>query len=216
MGTYNGGGSKNRSFIKFGDGAIKATSVSNATLSVYETWAYSCTSTPMAVQGSTQLNSGSTWNSRPATDGNNWFYGSFTGGYSGCPGTAGWKDLSITGLVQQWAAGGGGEDTLAMIAPNETDNYQWKKFSSRSTANPPRITVDYTVPPPASLPSAPQNVTASAGNTQGTISWSAPANPGNPAYAGYVVFPYQLVNGTWTYASPYAQVVSRRGRPRSS
>ncbi len=43
---------------------------------------------------------------------------------------------------------------------------------------------------PATLPGAPQNVTATAGNGQVTVTWAAPASNGGSAIVGYTVTPY--------------------------
>ncbi len=194
VGTWNNGAQITRSFIRFNMAPIKGTQVSFAQLNIYEWWAYSCTDAPMWIDGvpTGAFNPGSTWNNQPAVDGRHWYNWSFSGGYSGCPGTAGWKYLDITGLAQQWAGNGNnGYDALALLAPNEFDNYQWKKFYSVNTATPPAVYVTYS----SSLPGTPQNVQAAAGNGQATVSWSPPSNPGSPPLSSYNVYTSQW-NGT--------------------
>jgi RHS repeat-associated protein len=162
VGTYNGGGSRNRSFISFNDSAIKGQTVTSATLNLYEVWSYACTPTEMLVEGAGAMGPGTTWNTQPALDGVRWGDSFFYGGNSACPATAGWKNVDVTGLVQNWDGDGyPSPETAGLVAANETDNYQWKKFCSANpgsdyscttTAYTPYISATYN--PPPSTPTA--------------------------------------------------------------
>ncbi|MDQ6614720.1 MAG: DNRLRE domain-containing protein [Actinomycetota bacterium] len=55
-GSYNRGGTVTRSFIRFGDTAIKNTQVTSATLNLYEVWSYACSAAEMNVQAASALN----------------------------------------------------------------------------------------------------------------------------------------------------------------
>lgn len=199
VGTWNGGGSKNRSFVRFNDAAIKNAQVLSATLNLYETWSYSCNATPMWVQGAPGFAPGRSWNTQPAMDGVVWNGDSFYGGYSGCPASGGWKNLNLTGLVQAWSSNGSpSSDSVGLRAPNEADSYQWKKFASVNTSTPPSISVNYN---PPGAPSAPQNVVAYPGNGQATVAWAAPAYGGQPPLDAYWVFYYVWNGSTWVYVN---------------
>lgn len=199
VGTWNGGGSKNRSFIRFDDSAIKNAQVLSATLNLYETWSYSCNPSQMWVQGAPGFAPGRSWNTQPGMDGVVWNGDSFYGGYSGCPATAGWKYLPITGLVQAWSSNGSpSPESVGLRAPNEADNNQWKKFRSVNTSTPPSISVNYN---PPGLPSGPQNVVAYPGNGQATVAWAPPAYAGQPPLDSYWVYYYVWTGSTWAYVN---------------
>ena len=198
VGTYNGGATVDRSFIRFDDGMIKGMQVTSATLNLYETWAYSCSATQIWVDGAGVFGPGTTWNTQPWVDGRHWNADSFARGYTGCANGPGWQNLNITALVQAWQPGGPGQDALALLAPNEADSSQWKKFASINTATPPTIAVTYTIP---ATPSAPQYVTGTPHNGQATISWSPPAYGGQPQLNSYYVYIYTYPNYAFlTYA----------------
>ncbi len=147
VGSYNGGADKSRTFVQVNDSAIKGQSVTSATLNAYEIWSYSCTDTEMIVEGAYGMGPGRTWNTQPGVDGHRWGDSYFHGGYSGCPSTAGWKAIPITGLVQGWSGNGAASpEALAMLAPNETDDNQWKRFNSGNTTTGPYVSVDYAAP----------------------------------------------------------------------
>jgi hypothetical protein len=189
--------SVDRSFVRFNDTSIKGTTVTSAVLNLYETWSWSCTDTQMVVQGAGALNPGATWNTQPAVDGTYWYSGSFHGGWTGCPSSAGWKNLDITGLAQKWSSDGvGSPEALALLAPNEGDVNQWKRFSNVNTTNAPNISVTYNAPAP---PSAPQNVAAAPGDAAATITWAAPAYLGSPALSNYYIYNYIWNGTTWVY-----------------
>lgn len=100
VGTYDGGATVDRSFLRFNDGIIKGKLVQSATLSVYENWSYACTPSNIYAEGAPAYGGGTTWNTQVRLDGTVWGNQSFYGGYSGCPSTAGYKTIPITGLVE--------------------------------------------------------------------------------------------------------------------
>ena len=198
VGTYNGGGVVTRSFVRFGDTVIKNTQVTSATLNLYETWSFSCTAQSMNVQGASALNAGSTWNNQPSVAGAV-YSASFYGGYSGCPGTAGWKTVDVTGLAQTWSSDGvPSPEALALLAPSETNSYQWKIFNSDNTTTAPYMSVTYNTP---AAPSAPRNVAAAPGNGSGTVTWTAPSYLGQPQMTAYYIYNYIWNGTTWGYVS---------------
>jgi len=178
VGSYNGGADKNRTFIQVNDSAIKGQSVTSATLNAYEIWSYSCTDTEMIVEGAFGMSPGRTWNTQPGVDGHRWGDSYFHGGYSCCPSTAGWKAIPITGLVQGWSHNGAASpEALAMLAPNETDDNQWKRFNSGNTTTGPYVSVDYTTPVP---PNTPTNLAPPAGTSGTSLTPALSAKASDP------------------------------------
>jgi RHS repeat-associated protein len=142
VGTYDGGASKDRAYININPAAIKGKDVGIAYMNLYETWSYSCSNAPINLYGSGLVSSTTTWNTQPAI-GNQYGSGNFYGGYSGCPSTAGWKTIDISGMAQKWSTNTLTTEGLALTAPDETNDYQWKKFASGNTTNAPFVSVLY-------------------------------------------------------------------------
>ena len=64
-----------------------------------------------------------------------------------------------------------------------------------------------TTPPPSTVPSAPQNLQASAGNTQVSLSWSAPSSNGGSAITNYKIY-RGTSSGTETLLTTVGNVLS--------
>ncbi|MGH9223907.1 MAG: fibronectin type III domain-containing protein [Acidimicrobiales bacterium] len=188
-----------RSFVRFDASLIKGKVVTQATLQAYEYWSYSCSDGALWVDGAGTLNPGMNWNNQPSMDGQHWYNGSFAG-RSDCAPSApdGYKQMNITGLVQQWSSNGNtGPEHLALRAADEYDNNQWKKFYSVNTATPPFISVTYENP---GLPGPPQNVQVAPGNGQATVTWGPPANLGQPPLSGYFLQTLIWNGSSWVQA----------------
>lgn len=195
VGTYNGGATVDRSFVHFDDSSIKGLQVTSATLNLYEVWSWSCNPAPMYVEGAGNMLPGTTWNHQPPFS---TVYGnaSFYGGYSGCPSTAGWKSIAITGLGQHYATDGyPSPEALAMVAPNESDSSQWKRFNSVNTTTAPYISFNYNNP--ATAPSAPTNAKATAGNRLANVTWSPSASNGGAGIDSYYVNAFDATNNAF-------------------
>ena len=155
-GTYNGGSTKDRSYVRFsgfaGLAGPNGSVVTGATLKLYENWSYSCTAKPVQVWAlDDSFTNSSTWNNQP---GQTSMYGSITAakGYSSsCP--DGWLNISgggsngltIADLVQKWVDGTVDNRGFRIRAADETDSFQWKKFDSHETSgsNQPALTMTY-------------------------------------------------------------------------
>ncbi|WP_327302985.1 DNRLRE domain-containing protein [Streptomyces sp. NBC_01298] len=142
VGTYDGGGHKAASFLKFdglGSGALKNGYVIGATLSLYNTWSQSCTARPVTVHQITSNwseSSTSTWPG-PATGP---ALGSKSFAHAWRPeGTTTWAcapawdgiPLGSAGrqLVDDWTHGRKPNYGLAVKA-STTDSKSWKQFGS--------------------------------------------------------------------------------------
>lgn len=145
-GTYNGGGDKYRSFLKFDFSSYKNLDVTAASLSLYEFHSYSCTAKPFYVYSSSATDSSTTWNTQPGVGSQ---YGSLSvakGYSSSCAG--GRVSVPITGLVDAWSAAAYTTAWLRLSA-SETDSYGWKKFYSVNSSQDPYITFTYNRKPNA-------------------------------------------------------------------
>ncbi len=146
VGTYNGGGDKYRSFLKFDFSSYKNLDITAASLSLYEFHSYSCTAKPFYVYSSSATDSSTTWNTQPGVGSQ---YGSLSvakGYSSSCAG--GRVSVPITGLVDYWSNNAYTTGWLRLSA-SETDSYGWKKFYSVNSSQNPYITFTYNRKPNA-------------------------------------------------------------------
>jgi RHS repeat-associated protein len=146
VGTYDGGGDKYRSFLKFGLANFKGLDVISAALSLYEFHSWSCTATPFYVYNSNVTTAAVTWNTQPTAPTQ---YGSVSvakGYSSSC--AAGRVSVPITTLVDAWSKGTATEGWMRLSA-SETDSTAWKKFYSVESAQDPYITFTYNRKPNA-------------------------------------------------------------------
>ena len=140
VGTYNGGGDKYRSFLKFDFSSYKNLDITAASLSLYEFHSYSCTAKSFYVYSSGATDSSTTWNTQPSVGSQ---YGSLSvakGYSSSCAG--GRVSVPVTGLVDYWSNNAYTTGWLRLSA-SETDSYGWKKFYSVNSSQNPYITFTY-------------------------------------------------------------------------
>ncbi|HEX2149749.1 MAG TPA: DNRLRE domain-containing protein, partial [Actinomycetota bacterium] len=159
-----------RSFLRFNTSAIANRTVYSAGLYLYQTGGYSCGSSSMWVDKPASFTSSTSWSNQPTVDGQHWYSGSWSGGAASCPWASGWRSLDIRNLANNWAAAGGSSGNLALLAPDETNQDHFRKFSSSNSSWPPKIAVEYDA---QSQYPAPGSATAVAANGQVTISWPA-------------------------------------------
>ncbi len=149
VGTYNGGGDKYRSFLKFDFSGYKNLDVVSASLSLYEFYSYSCTKTPFSVYSSAATDSSTTWNTQPSVGSQ---YGSLSvakGYSSSCAG--GRVSVPITGLVDAWSNNAYSTGWLRLSA-SESDSSGWKKFYSVNSSQNPYLSFTYNRKPNAASP----------------------------------------------------------------
>ncbi|MEU2119546.1 LamG-like jellyroll fold domain-containing protein [Streptomyces sp. NPDC016459] len=147
VGTYDGGGHKAASFLKFNglDTTLKNAFVINANLSLFNTFSYSCTARPVTVheitsnwsEGSTSSYPG------PATGGalgsKSFAHAWRPDGSSSWPcGAAAWESIPLgesgRKLVDDWTHGRKANYGLAVKAATD-DSRTWKKFGSDNYPN---------------------------------------------------------------------------------
>jgi len=139
-GTYNGGGVVARSYVHFPIANLQGKQIVSASVSLYETWAWSCTPSRLDIVKSGGASSATRWASQPAT------YGvsgsaSFAKGASGC--APGRQSIDVTQLAKDLSKTGWTTGAVQLKANNESDSNGWKKFASSETANPPQLTYTY-------------------------------------------------------------------------
>jgi RHS repeat-associated protein len=155
VGTWDGGVHKYRAYVKFPTTAIAGLQVMSASLSIYETWSWSCTARTITAKDAGNVSSSTTWNAQPAIGITAGSLNTAKGFSSSCPSAR--VSIPVTPAVQAWAAGtgkaGAGTGVLQLSA-SETDNYAWKRFRSSETTTPPVISYTYNRKPgAASVPS---------------------------------------------------------------
>jgi RHS repeat-associated protein len=146
VGTYNGGVDAARSFLTFPVALFKDKDIVSASLSLYESWSWSCTAQPFYLHTANGTTTASNWANQPATIAS---YGSLTtakGFSSSC--AAGWVSFPMTALATGWSAATYTNSAIRLSA-SETDNAGWKKFSSLESAQDPYVTFTYNRKPNA-------------------------------------------------------------------
>lgn len=193
-GSFDGGATRARSYLKFNVTPVVGDTINSASLSLWNFHSFSCNARGVRAYAlTTNFTTTTNWATQPSytlTDGGS---GSFANGYaSSCP--AAYGNIGITELVRGWASGERVNRGLAVVADNEQDSFGWKKFNSGNAAQfPPVLAVNST--PSATVPSAPRSVAATAGNAFATVTWAAPATTGGSAITSYLVDRYDLDAG---------------------
>ncbi|MGW0435028.1 DNRLRE domain-containing protein [Micromonospora sp. NPDC003197] len=144
LGTYDGGTTKARSFLRFDNvnGWLWDKHVQSATLSLWEFHSYSCTAKSWeawrvgAVSTATRWSAQPTWHANVGTS-------TQTKGYSTSCGD-GWVTVPATAAFQHAADNHSASVNIGIRATSETDNYAWKRFNSKEAAsNPPKLSITY-------------------------------------------------------------------------
>lgn len=198
VGTYDGSVHIGRSYLHFNTAPIANKVIQWGRLDIAESHSWNC-----GAAGPTPYRVVQGWNGRTMTG---WPGAAIdvpaggvlnpTGGT--CPNRTFSADMN--GASANWASGAWNNLGIALVAPNEGDNNYYKKFKSLETGAPPALHVGWTEP--ATVPSAPQNLVATARNLSATVSWAPPANNGGAAVDNYVAYAYSYPSGA--YANSYA------------
>ncbi|MGN9805303.1 DNRLRE domain-containing protein [Micromonospora sp. L32] len=165
LGTYDGGTTKARSFLRF-DGLdwLKGKQVQAATLYLWEHHSWSCTGRQWETWETLHAGTATRWTSQPT-----WVkklgYTSSTKGYSSAC-AAGWVNSSVTGAFADHASGATCcTVNVGLRATSETDNLAWKKFNSMEGANDPYVTLTYQSPPTVSARATVPSTTCATGSS---------------------------------------------------
>ncbi|MFE2039811.1 DNRLRE domain-containing protein [Streptomyces sp. NPDC059477] len=158
-GTYNGGSTIARSYLKFDTSAFKGKAITDTNLSLYSFWSSSCTegSGTLVRRVLDDWNSSTiTWSTKPNAATADQVINTAAKGYSSaCP--AGAMNFDIDDIVTAWADGSAPNYGLVIRGVSETDSLTWRRFHSANYASgdnslEPHLTVTYNSYP--SVPSA--------------------------------------------------------------
>jgi RHS repeat-associated protein len=133
VGTYDSGSHADRSLFQFGTYGLHGKHILAATISLNETWSWSCTARAFDIWSVGAFSSSTTWANQPALY-TRWATITSAKGYSSaCP--AG----NVTADVTAWAVAAAGNSNtyndLELRSPSETDNTYWKKFNPAVTVS---------------------------------------------------------------------------------
>jgi RHS repeat-associated protein len=149
VGTFDGGATRARSFLRFsGFAPVAGHRVTAASLDLFHSWSYDCnTHLPVAVSAVASSWSVSSLSSLPASGypgpalGQTAGMLNITNNYPACQNTAGdrsvgaWRSASLgTDVFNAWAVGTLPNHGLALTTL-ETDSYGWKRFTSQNHDN---------------------------------------------------------------------------------
>ncbi|WP_202919271.1 DNRLRE domain-containing protein [Saccharothrix deserti] len=172
LGTYNGGAVKARSFLNVPVAPFKGKQILSASLSLFETWSYSCTPSTMVVRSAQLASTATRWTAQP-TIGSQYGSTSVAKGHdSGCP--AGRMSVPVTPLVQAWSNASYTVGGMVLMAGNEADSNSWKRFHSSEGSADPYISYTYNRPP--ATPATPTTVNAVSYAAPGGASYLYTAN----------------------------------------
>ncbi|MEU6226601.1 DNRLRE domain-containing protein [Streptomyces sp. NPDC047042] len=170
-GTYDGGDTVARSYLKFDVSDYAGTHVIDTNLALYSYWSSSCTEgTGTTVRRVTEPWSSSsiTWATKPAGTSTGQVVNTAAKGYSdACP--AGTMNFDIDTIVRAWTSGSAANNGLVVQGTDETDSYTWRRFHSAnyvSGANgstEPHLTITYN-----SYPEVPGTTALSPATTSGS------------------------------------------------
>ena len=148
IGTYDSGSHIARSFLTFDWTDYQYTTVSAATLWLWEWHSWSCSATGWDAYIANPASTSTRWTSQP------WYgypYGlsySTTGFSSSCDDN--WVSMDITNLAQIWNGyAPGTARSVALAGDSELNNFNWKRFNSNEAGwGVPYLALTYTSTPP--------------------------------------------------------------------
>ncbi|MFD7552486.1 DNRLRE domain-containing protein [Streptomyces sp. NPDC059816] len=160
-GTYDGGTTKARAYLKFDVSALKGKRITDTNLALYSYYSSTCATTGAGTQvrqvTSAWSSSDITWSAQPTTTATGAVTSTAAKGYNAsCP--AGTVNFDIDEIVRSWA-GGAANHGVRVAGVSETDSLTWRRwrsanFVSGNGSTEPQLTVTYN-----SYPSVPTGAT---------------------------------------------------------
>ena len=145
LGTYDGGVTRARSYIRFRNTQWAGKQITAATLKLYETWSYSCnTRNVYLYPAKANIPTSWSWAKQPTLETTISDSVSAAKGYSSAC-SAGWISINAKDVTTYLASHPEIEGTVSTIAirASETDSYGWKRFTSTNGTNKPVLSVTY-------------------------------------------------------------------------
>ncbi|MDT9698293.1 DNRLRE domain-containing protein [Streptomyces sp. P17] len=147
-GTYDGGTDTARSYLKFDVSKFSGKHITAATMSLYNYYSATCSTSGAATQArritSSWSSSSITWGAQPSTTTTGMASNTGHWGYSSsCP--AAWSNWNLQSIVQAWADGSTNYG-LQIRSADETDSTTWRRFRSANyttSGYAPKLVVTY-------------------------------------------------------------------------
>jgi len=174
VGTYDGGATRARSYIRFRNTQWAGKQITAASLKLYETWSYSCNARAISIYPIVKAAVGTWgWSNQPgltsvASDS----VTTAKGWSSAC--AAGWITINAKDVVSYLAEKPKVEGSLSTITirASETDSYGWKRLTSTNGTNKPVLTVTYN-----NIPTQPSQPVVSPGQFVNGVQYSTSLTP---------------------------------------
>lgn len=158
-GTYDGGTTRARSYVKFDVARFAGKKVLNAELRLHSYWSSSCSATGSGVEARRITGawdpSAVTWGAQPATTATGAAVSKSAYGFSSaCP--ANFMRWDVDGIAQAWADGQANHG-LQIRAVDEGDSFSWRRFRSANFVDgaqgptEPALSVTYNTRPGAAV-----------------------------------------------------------------
>ena len=174
VGTYDGGSTRARSYIRFRNTQWAGKQILGATLKLYETWSYSCNSRSVYLYpAKSNIPSTWSWAKQPTLETTISDSVSAAKGYSSSC-SAGWISINAKDVTTYLAAHPEIEGTVSTIAvrASETDSFGWKRFTSTNGTNKPVLTVTYN-----NVPTKPSQPVVTPGQFVNGVQYSTSLTP---------------------------------------
>ncbi|WP_344367008.1 DNRLRE domain-containing protein [Streptomyces gobitricini] len=211
-GTYDGGGTKARSYVKFDVSAYAGKHILSSELRLHSYWSSTCATTGSGVEArritSNWDPSGITWGVQPATASTGVAVSKGAYGYSSaCP--ANFMRWNVDDAVQAWANGQPNYG-FQIKAASETDSLSWRRFRSANYVDgsqgptEPALSVTYNTKPGVAAPVNPADGAVTADTTP-TLQAKATDADGNTVRFTFEVWnaagTTKLASGTSPYVA---------------
>ncbi|MHA7246710.1 DNRLRE domain-containing protein [Arthrobacter tecti] len=176
VGTFNGGASIARSYLKFITDSITGKQILSADLQIHNHWSWSCDPRPVYAQRVTSFwdSTKLIWSNQPTvTTSGQQFVSAARGFSSAC--TQASIYVPVTNIIRDWAVNPANNYGIRLVASPESDNYGWKRFHSNANSHEPHLRVTYN-----SYPNTPTGGSYVYGQT---VTWTDPVTKAVTRYA---------------------------------